>query len=292
MSTELPVRFVEQQDWLEPVETGVQKAVAATFHSAGKTGRQIQNALHGTWLGHPLHPVLTDVPLGAWTATLVLDAMEACGRNDCRTGADVTLKLGLAGAGCAALAGLTDWHVTDGKARRVGIFHGMLNLVSVGLYAASWMARSRRNRSAGRGLAFAGFAVSSAAAYLGGSLVYGKQIGVNHTGAEELPAKWTPVMNDEDLREDKPQRATVKGTSILLLRRADRIYCIAEVCSHLGGPLAEGQINGETVTCPWHGSCFSLKDGSVIDGPAVHPQPSFQTRVHFGRIEVKSKDQE
>jgi nitrite reductase/ring-hydroxylating ferredoxin subunit/uncharacterized membrane protein len=292
MSSELPVEFVERQRWLEPVETGVQKAVASAFQSSGRAGRQMQNFLHGTWLGHPLHPVLTDVPLGAWTATLVLDILEARGRRDCRSGADVTLAVGLAGAGCAALAGLTDWHVTDGPARRVGMMHGLLNVLSVGLYTASLLARRRGNRGAGRSLALTGFVTSTAAAYLGGNLVYGKQIGVNHTAGEPMPEKWTAVMDDRELPDEKPHRAVVNGVKVLLLRRAGQIYCISEVCSHLGGPLAEGEIRGDTVVCPWHGSRFSLKDGSVIDGPATHPQPCFRTRVHFGRIEVQAHSQE
>src|SRR5436305_2000940 len=137
MTTE-PVSLVERQEWLEPVESGMQKAIAGAFQSAGPAGRQLQNFLHGTWLGHPLHPVITDVPIGAWTATLVLDLMEANGRKDLRAGADVALGVGLAGAGAAAVAGLTDWHVTDGGARRVGIVHGLLNVISVGLYTASF----------------------------------------------------------------------------------------------------------------------------------------------------------
>ena len=289
MSAEPPVEFVERQAWLEPVETETQKAVASVFQGPA---RPVQNFLHGTWLGHPLHPMLTDVPLGAWTATLVLDMMEASGRNDCRAGADVTLAVGLAGAGCAALAGITDWHVTDGKARRVGVVHAMLNLVSAGLYTASLIARKQRNRSAGRALALAGFVVSSAAAYLGGNLVYGKQIGVNHTAAEPPVSDWTAVMDDGDLAEGQPRRAEAGGARLLLVRSGGQIYCMSEVCSHLGGPLAEGEVHGDRVTCPWHGSRFSLEDGSVVDGPATHPQPCFDTRVEQGRIEVRSREQE
>jgi nitrite reductase/ring-hydroxylating ferredoxin subunit/uncharacterized membrane protein len=292
MSAEATIDFVERQGWLEPVETGAQKAVAATFNRAGKAGRQVEDFLHGKWLGHPLHPVITDVPIGAWTATLVLDCMEAAGGRDCGAGADIALKVGLAGAGCSALAGLTDWHVTDGSARRVGLVHGMLNVVGTGLYTASLIARNRRNRAAGRGFALAGFLVAAAAAYLGGSLVYSKQIGVNHTAGEPMPSDWTDVMDEGELADDKPTRAEVDGVKVLLLRRAGQVYCIAEVCSHLGGPLAEGEINGDTVTCPWHGSQFSLRDGSVVHSPATHPQPCFETRVVDGRIEVRGRSQE
>src|SRR5581483_30131 len=146
MSAEPPIDFIERQAWLEPVETATQKTVKSAFEAAGNAGREIQDFLHGTWLGHPLHPVLTDVPVGAWTAALVLDCADACGRKDCRSGADLAIQVGLAGAGCAALAGLTDWHVTDGPARRVGIVHGLLNLVGAGLYTASLIARKQQNR--------------------------------------------------------------------------------------------------------------------------------------------------
>jgi len=183
MADEAPVRFIERQDWLEPVETGVQKAVETAFHSTGETGQKVQDALHGKWLGHPLHPALTDIPTGAWTATLVLDLMEASGRTDLGPGADVALTVGLVGAASAALPGLTDWHVTEGSARRVGIVHGILNVVGTVLYTASLMERRKRNRSAGRALAFAGFAVVAMSAYLGGNLVFRQGAGTEG-GAE------------------------------------------------------------------------------------------------------------
>ncbi len=292
MASETIVDAVEQQQWLEPVEAGLQKAVATAYEATGPAGRVVKNFLHGTWLGHPLHPVLTDVPIGAWSAALVLDAMEAGGNRRCGRAADTVLSIGLAGAVGAALAGLTDWQATDGSARRVGVTHGLLNLTSATLYTASLVARKQRHRGAGRWLAAVGFAVSAAAAWLGGNLVYGKQIGVNHTAGEPLPHDWTPAVAESDLREGKPRRAEVNGVKLLMLRRAGQIYCIAEVCSHLVGPLADGEIHEDTVTCPWHASCFSLRDGSVIDGPATHPQPCFEARVRNGQIEVRARQQE
>ena len=288
MSAEQSLDFLERQTWLEPVESGLQKGVAKVF-AGGRSGRQVQNFLHGTWLGHPLHPVLTDIPLGAWTATLVLDILEASGRRDCRAGADVTLQVGLAGAACAAVAGLTDWHATDGKARRVGLVHGLLNLVGTGLYTASLVSRRRKDRVAGRAFAFAGFLAAATAAYLGGELVYGEKIGVNHAASEPEIKEWTPALPESELADGKPHRADVNGTRVLLARTESGIHCIGEVCSHLGGPLAEGGLHGETVTCPWHASCFSLRDGSVIDGPATYPQPCYDTRVtEAGQVEIRS----
>ena len=288
MSAEEGVDFLERQAWLEPVESGLQKGVANVFAS-GRSGRKVQNFLHGTWLGHPLHPVLTDIPLGAWTATLVLDILEASGRRDCKAGADVTLQVGLAGAACAAVAGLTDWHATDGKARRVGLVHGLLNLVGTGLYTASLLSRRRNDRVAGRAFAFAGFLAAATSAYLGGELVYGEQIGVNHAASEPEIKEWTAALNESELADGKPHRASVNGSRVLLVRTDSGIHCIGEVCSHLGGPLAEGELRDDTVTCPWHASCFSLQDGSVIDGPATHPQPCYDTRVNdAGQVEIRS----
>jgi nitrite reductase/ring-hydroxylating ferredoxin subunit/uncharacterized membrane protein len=285
MTTHTPIEALEQQDWLEPVETGLQKAVGAVYEAGGPVGRHVKNFMHGVWLGHPLHPALTDIPLGAWTVTAVLDLVDA-------PEADISLKVGLAGAVAAAVAGLTDWQATDGPARRVGITHGLLNLTATSLYALSLVERNRRNRGTGRALAFAGFVVSSVAAWLGGNLVYGKQIGVNHTAAVPMPEEWTPVAAESELVEGEPRRVMANGVRVLLLKRAGQIYAIAEVCSHLGGPLAEGTVRGDTIECPWHASRFCVRDGSVIDGPATHPQPRFEVRLRDGQVEVRSWSQE
>lgn len=292
MAAELPVEVIERQEWLEPVEDGLQKAVTNAFESAGPFGRKVKNFLHGVWLGHPLHPVLTDIPLGSWTAAFVLDLMETAGVRGCASGADAALKVGLAGAVGAAVTGLTDWQHTDGSARRVGVTHGLLNVTAASLYTASWLARKRRDRAEGRALAFAGFAIAAASAWLGGNLVYTKQIGVNHTAGEPLPEDWTAVLDEIELSEGEPRRVKANGVKVMLLRRAGQVYAIAEVCSHLGGPLAEGEVRGDTIQCPWHGSRFNVRNGEVIDGPATHPQPCLETRVRDGRIEVRGRPEE
>lgn len=144
---------VERQDWLEPVADTLSGAVESAFEGAGEPGRTVQNLLHGTWLGHPLHPVLTDVPVGAWTVAAVLDAAEASGRKELRRAADAAVAVGLVGALGAATTGLTDWHNTDGGDRRVGVAHGLLNVSATLLYATSWMLRQRGQRETARGLA-------------------------------------------------------------------------------------------------------------------------------------------
>jgi nitrite reductase/ring-hydroxylating ferredoxin subunit/uncharacterized membrane protein len=280
MAIETPADAVERQEWLEPVETNLQKAVGAAYESAGPAGRHVKNFLHGVWLGHPLHPALIDVPLGAWTATLVLDIAGS-------RAADRTLTVGLVGAAGAAITGLTDWQATDGGARRIGVVHGLLNVAVATLYTFSLIERRRRNRSAGIALSSIGYGLSIAAAWLGGDLVYGKKIGVSH--AQDEPVRdWTAVAEEHELTEGQPRRVSAAGVNILLLKRGDGIYAIGEICSHLGGPLAEGTIEGDTVVCPWHQSRFCLRDGSVVDGPATNPQPRFETRTRGGRIEIRS----
>ncbi len=279
------LELIEKQEWLEPVEGGLQKAVERAYAAGGPVGRRIKNFMHGTWLGHPLHPVITDVPIGAWTAALVLDAMD-------EPAADAVLAVGLAGAVAAAVPGLTDWNSTTGNPRRVGLVHGLLNIVTAGIYAASLVARRNGDRRKGRILSGLGYGMMAGAAYLGGKLVYSMQIGVNHTAGEQAPTDFVPVLPEAELREGELRRVVAGDVKVLLARRDGAIYAIAEVCSHLGGPLAEGTLAGDVVQCPWHGSRFSVKDGRVVDGPATHKQPLYETRVRNGQIEVRALENE
>jgi nitrite reductase/ring-hydroxylating ferredoxin subunit/uncharacterized membrane protein len=277
---------IEQQEWLTPVEKGLQKLVHKDFRFKG--GSQIKNFLHGTWIGHPLHVILTDIPIGAWTTAITFDALDSMnGRPQYRVAADTAVALGLVGAVGAAAAGLTDWQDVDPPARRIGLVHGLLNIASVVLFGGSLLARRKGSRASGKSLAVLGYAISTVAARLGGNLVYGQKIGVDHTAADRLPGEFTAVLPGADLRDDKPIRAEHQGTPILLIRRGQQIYALAETCSHLGGPLSEGTLDGDLIQCPWHGSRFSIRDGHVVDGPAVHPQPCLETRIRNGQIEVK-----
>jgi nitrite reductase/ring-hydroxylating ferredoxin subunit/uncharacterized membrane protein len=291
MATEALIKVVEQQAALEQLSDQIQPLVQNAFKSAGPAGRELKNVLHGTWLGHPLHPALTDVPLGAWTAALALDAMESIsGRKELGAGADAAIAIGLVGAAGAAVTGLTDWSETNGRARKVGLLHGLLNVGATVLYSTSLVLRRKQKRNAGVGFAMLGFAVSSASAYLGGHLVFGEQIGVNHAAAQEMPKEFVPVLADGELREGEMKRADAGGVPVLLVRCEGEVCALAHTCSHLGGPLSEGKLEGDVVQCPWHGSRFNVRDGSVVDGPATFPQPRFETRVREGQIEVRSID--
>ena len=277
---------IGQQEWMKPAEHRLQKAIHKVFQVKG--GRQVKNFLHGTWLGEPLHVILTDIPIGTWTAAVAFDALDSMhSRREYRVAADTALTLGLVGAVGAAAAGLTDWQDIDPPARRIGLVHGLLNVASVVLFGSSLLARRRGVRTTGRSLAALGYAVSIAAARLGGNLVYEQKIGVDHSVSENLPDEFTPVLPESELEDGKPVRAEHNGTPILLVRRGSQVFALAETCSHLGGPLSEGKLDGDVIQCPWHGSRFSIRDGHVIDGPAVHPQPCLEARVRQGQIEVQ-----
>jgi nitrite reductase/ring-hydroxylating ferredoxin subunit/uncharacterized membrane protein len=288
MNPERIVGIVARQEALNPVEEGLQKLLHQAFSSAGSSGKKIKNAWNGTWLGHPLHVVLTDVPIGAWTAALIFDAVESIsGRDEFATAADASVMVGLVGAVGAAAAGLTDWQDVDPPARRIGLVHGLLNLSGTGLFAASLIMRKRDSRAKGRSLSLLGYAIAAIAGFLGGDLVYDQRLGVDHTAGQRFPEEFVPVMAESELINDKPMCVEYDGVPILIVRHDNRIFALANTCSHLGGPLAEGTLIGSSVQCPWHGSRFALEDGRVLDGPAVHPQPSMETRIRNGQIEIR-----
>lgn len=290
MNQKTVIDFIGNQDWLGEAGDAIQPAIIKAFKAGGETGQKIKNFLHGTWLGHPLHPALTDIPIGAYTAAAVLDAMEVAGNDGYKSGADAAIAIGIAGALGSAVTGLTDWTGTTKKRAKVGLMHGILNLTATSLYATSLILRQRKgSRGAAITFAMIGYGVTTVAAYLGGQLVFGEQTGVDHTAtAAEYPKDFVAVLPENELVENKMRCVKAREIPVLLVRKNGNIYAIANTCSHLGGPLAEGDLLDDCeVRCPWHHSVFSLKDGSVVNGPATEPQPKFDVRVHNGQIEVK-----
>jgi len=280
-----PADRIAKIAWLGPIADSVQPVVQRALAAAGLPMR---NALHGTALGHPLHPMLTDVPVGAWTVTAVLDALEAAGSARFAAGADAALVVGFLGALGAAITGYADWSDTADDAKSLGMAHAMLNGAATVAYTASFAARRTGNRGAGIALAYAGYGAMSLAAYLGGELSMGLQLGVRHTAEPIFPANdFTPVLDEHALESGKIVRADLNGIPLILLRTHDGIFAMGAACTHRGAPLDEGTLEGACVRCPWHGSLFSFADGGPLEGPATFPQPQFETRVEAGRIEVR-----
>ncbi len=250
----------------------------------------VREVLSGTWLGHPLHPLLTDVPIGAWLAAGFLDVF---GGEESRTAARKLVGLGALAAVPTALAGVADWVDTDDKAaRRVGFLHGAGNATVLGLYLLSWRARRKGHHGRGVALAMAAGGGLVGTAYLGGHLSFSQGVGVDETAFEEGPKNWKALdLDPERLGDEKKMRATVGQVRLLLYRSGDRIYALSDHCSHRGCALAGGTIEGKgddaAVVCPCHGSTFRLTDGEVVRGPATAPQPAYEARLNDGKIEVR-----
>jgi nitrite reductase/ring-hydroxylating ferredoxin subunit len=246
---------------------------------------ELKDLLSGTWLGHPLHPVLTDVVLGAWTSSFLLDLLP--GRRT-RKASDRLVDIGILAAVPTALAGLSDWADVWGRPRRVGLVHASANTVALSLYVGSSLARKRGRRLRGWWLSAAGFGVITTSAYLGGHLSFGKGIGVDQTAFDVGPTDWQPAIADADLPEGSPTPVTVGAVPLLLVRRGASIHAISNRCNHRGCWLHEGDFSQETsVVCPCHGSTFRLEDGALLHGPATAPQPAYFTRVRDGKVEVR-----
>jgi nitrite reductase/ring-hydroxylating ferredoxin subunit/uncharacterized membrane protein len=239
-------------------------------------------------LGAPLHPPLTDVPVGAWTTALLLDTGAVLTRDkQLGAAADRALAVGTLAAVPTALTGLNDLRDLTGQSRRIATVHAVANVVGLSLTTASLAYRRTGRRGLARALSGAGYATSSVAAHLGGKLSFGLGIRVNRTMGEVVPKSFVAVLDEGELRGDELRQVDVEGVPVLLARtQAGEVCALANTCTHLGGPLAEGAREGDTVTCPWHGSRFDLRSGAVVEGPAVFEQPSLETRVRDGKIEI------
>jgi nitrite reductase/ring-hydroxylating ferredoxin subunit len=265
------------------------KAVGKAVRGALSPGA-LKDALSGTWLGHALHPVLTDVTIGSFASASLLDLL---GGDRDGSAAERLIAIGLATYGPTALTGVSDWadtEVADARVRRVGLVHAATNATAFGLFASSLRARRAGDRGRGKALGLAGLTALGAAGYLGGHMSFVQGVGPNQTAFGAVPEDWTAIASAGDLDQGKPMMAVAGDTPVLLLRHDDGLHALHDRCSHRGCPLSEGDIEGEVITCGCHGSRFDLRDGSVQRGPATAPQPVYDVREHGGQIEVRARE--
>lgn len=292
----LPAGAVEIEQAIKRIP-GLERAgaqLASNIHEAvlsgGSLTRALADALHGTWFGHPLHPALTDIPIGAWLMAGVFDAYAGMGGGrPAEQAADTLVGIGVAAAVPTALAGMADYSAIDDQAIAVGAAHALLNTAGLGLFVLSMWARASGRRGRGVLLSALGLAAVGASAGLGGDLVYRLKVGVNHSEPADKPAEWAAVLPLDDLAEGRLVRVEVEGKPVLLYHDAEHIHSIGAVCTHAGGPLEQGTVSDHCVECPWHQSVFDLRDGSVVHGPATQAQPLYEARVRNGQVEVRSK---
>lgn len=282
----------------EPVVNAVESA--GFLDSAGKKiaktardtipGGAFKDAISGTWLGHALHPMLTDVVIGSFMSSTLLDLL---GGRDSDTASERLLTIGIAAYGPTALTGVSDWadsEPADDGVRRVGLVHAATNAVALSLFAGSLAARRRGDRTRGKLLGLGGNAVMGAAGFLGGHLSFAQGVGPDQTAFDRGPSDWTPAVDASQLAEGRPTRVVVDETPVLVLRDGQSVYAIHDRCSHRGCSLSDGTVEGDEIVCACHGSRFDRRDGSVRQGPATVPQPAFQVREREGRIELRRLD--
>jgi nitrite reductase/ring-hydroxylating ferredoxin subunit/uncharacterized membrane protein len=273
---------IERARWLDGISDRLQAAVQAVAQP-----QEVQDALHGVWLGHPLHPVLVQVPVGAFISAAVLDLVPGG-----RKAATTLIAVGTASTPPAIAAGLLDWSQMTKDRRRVGLVHATANAIAISLYIGSLAARFNGRWDRGRALAFAGLSVAGAGAYLGGHIAYAQGGGMNQAAPAivRIPEEWTAVGPLHELPDGKPVKREIEDVAILLYRMGDQVTAMVERCAHETGPLSEGEVIGTgadaCVVCPWHGSTFRLRDGRVIHGPAGNDQPLLRSRVRDGIVEV------
>jgi nitrite reductase/ring-hydroxylating ferredoxin subunit/uncharacterized membrane protein len=240
---------------------------------------RLRSALSGTWLGHPVHPLLVATPIGCWTSASILDVI---GQRDA---ARTLIGAGVISVAPTAATGLSDWLDTSGAERRVGLVHLGVNLAATAVYGASWWARRRGRHTTGIALAVLGAVAASAAGWAGGHLAYGLGVGVDTNAFGAGPIDWTEL--DVVVEDSGHLRTTVGPTPVLVASDDGLVRVLADRCSHRGAPLSDGEVADGCVTCPWHGSRFDLATGNVVRGPAVVPQPVYEVRDRDGVIEVR-----
>jgi nitrite reductase/ring-hydroxylating ferredoxin subunit len=251
--------------------------------------RTLKDALHGVWLGHPLHPALAQIALGSFTSASLIDAVGG-GRRE----SSGLIAVGLASTVPTVAAGWADWSESHEDQQRVGLVHAAVNVTAVACFATALLQR-RGGRGTGRLFSLVGGTLSGVGAALGGHLGYRQATGANH--GEEVPhvgpGSWQPLGPLAEFPLGQPVRRIAGDVPVFVLRNgtAAEVTVLSNRCPHLSAPLHEGElstIDGELcVTCPWHASVFRVRDGEVVHGPATAPVPGFESRVEGGVLQVR-----
>ena len=273
------VRTIERAESLDNAARSVQRYGRKLTRNAA-----VKRVLSGAPLGHRLHPMLTDVTIGCWTSASLLDILAP------RTGAPGARRLvglGILSAVPTAASGLSDWSDTQGASRRIGLVHLTSNTVALAFEMRSWSARRKGRHVRGALLGLGGLAAATVGGYLGGHLSFVLHEGVNPEISVLDDDQWHDARLFDDLVDDQPVGVTVDDARLVLVRRGGHVYALAAACTHAGGPLDKGDVRGNTIVCPWHGSEFCLSDGAVERGPAATPEPVYETRVRGGTVEVR-----
>ncbi|OLC56256.1 MAG: hypothetical protein AUH85_06880 [Chloroflexi bacterium 13_1_40CM_4_68_4] len=268
-----------QNGWTDPLGGFIQEKI---LQPVFRPVRLLKDFLNGVWLGHSLHALLTDVPIGAFTAAIVLDIFNV------RAGADIAIALGILGMIGAALAGWADYTDAYGKVRNYGTLHQLLMLVALVLYIVSLgmrLSSGALDRALPITLSVVGYLIIAASAYIGGEMVYGLGNMIDRHAFRAGGAKWA-ALDVSSIEPDKPTKARAGAQTLVVVRKGDRLFALHDVCAHQGCSLSAGKIVGDSIECPCHGSRYQITTGHVVRGPSTFDQPSFQIRESQGKLEA------
>jgi nitrite reductase/ring-hydroxylating ferredoxin subunit/uncharacterized membrane protein len=273
-----------QAVWADPLGDLMQRVVRTIYGPFPA----LRDFLHGTWLGHPLHPALTDIPIGAFVVAFVLDIVSSQS-----AGATWAIAIGFVSMLAAAVAGYADYIDLEGMSKRIGSLHSTSMLLAAVLYFVSLGARLSWWGSPDNGgltvwTADAGLLLILVGGYLGGELVFNLGSQVDRHAWRGGGTKWQ-ALDIDAVPEDRPTKAKAGAQTLVVVRRGEKIFVLHDTCAHQGCSLSEGKLvdDGRRIECKCHGSRFELADGSVNRGPAVYPQPHYDVRRSEGKIEVK-----
>jgi len=279
--------------WARPwsrLWNGTAKLMDAVYGALGRPGKLLQDFLNGSWLGHSLHPVIVDVVIGGSTVAVLLQLLSWFGVADMRVALLWVLGMTWLAALSAIVTGLTDFKDTaTGDERHVVGLHGFINIVATLVLVGAFAALLAEADGLAGWLIVVSFAVIGVGGFIGGHVVfkYGYMVNVNAFAKGKRAKEFTAVLPAAELAEATPTRAMLGTTALVVVRRGDLVWALKETCSHAGGPLSQGTLDGYNIICPWHGSAFRVSDGAVRHGPATSRQVAYRARISGDQVEVQ-----
>ena len=277
-----PVDRIAVATWLDGVAGAVRDATRKLLRPGW-----FKDALHGVWLGHPVHPALAQFAVGCFTGAALLDVT-----GDRPDAAARLIRFGVLGSLPAMAAGLADYAEGHEEQQRIGVVHATANTMALACYLVSLRLRATGRRG-GVPAGLVAYSLAGAGAALGADLAFRWAAGPNH--AAEVPhagpGDWTDLGAVGEFAEGRPVRAMAGLIPVLVLHADGEYFVLHDRCSHMAGPLHQGEVveldGARCVVCPWHRSVFRLSDGAIVRGPATAPQPVLDSRVENGRLQAR-----
>lgn len=266
----------------------------------------LKTFLQGKPFAHPLHPALVHFPIGLFILSLILElgSYFADFSTSLIRASYYAMAVALVAALLAAFAGFADWSDirSDHPAKGMATTHMILNLTATGLFGINLLLRTGQPEATTPTalnllLSLVGVGIFLVSGYLGGKMVYDDGVGVGrHRRETRAPRKtidvsmferqdgWVVVCNADEVKDGESLRVDWGGTIITVVKQGGEVYAFQEFCTHRYGPLSEGKRYDHQIECPWHRSCFDIRNGKVIEGPAKVDLKTYSAAIRAGKI--------